>query len=757
VWTDTTIAPPVLRYATAWAKAAGGVSASVPGGTSLELTAASDAAPGATGTLRIIPAGASAGGTLNVAVIKAPPPAGRPVSVTVEAGRSVSVNLAQYVTSPLAQPDIRVLNVTQPAGATATASGATVTITPAHDTTGTVHLVATVTDVAGRADRSTDVAITATVVGFPGVPGAPTLQESSHTLLVTFGAAAANGAPIEYYTVYANGAPHQCPGSPCSVTGLANGTEYTVYVTATNTVGAGQHSASTTGEPNAVPDQVTGLSTDAGDGQVTLTWQPAQVDGTPVTGYDVEISPPPAGQQQITPVGVTTTHAFTGLVNGTTYTFSVLAANAQGNGPWSLGVTAIPFGKPLTMAAPAATGAPVPDPATTRAIQVSWPAVQGTAANGRPVTGYTVYEYTAASSGGPWNQASTSTVDGSATSATFTVTNDSSWYEYAVTATNQAGESARSPQSTPAVQAAAPPDAPANVTATATGQSNTISVSFTVPAANAKQISDVEYGVNAESETGTINGPFTTGSTATFTLTSALSSQIANGKAVSVYLAACNDAGLCSAWAGPTAQVTPYSPIAAPTVTAVASGTSIAYTWRATSDGLAESLNVCINAGCTSYSVPATGGYSGSSTVNAGYSTKGTITAYLTDTKGQRAPASGTVTASATTAAPPNPTVSVAKGNVEPAGDGSCVQLGDCYNFIVTVTNFPAGSTLTAACSDPSGVFSTTDKAWDGAVVTANSSGGANWYTQCQHAPDGETVTIKISGGGKSASGSYKT
>ena len=139
-----------------------------------------------------------------------------------------------------------------------------------------------------------------------------------------------------------------------------------------------------------------------------------------------------------------------------------------------------------------------------------------------------------------------------------------------------------------------------------------------------------------------------------------------------------------------------------------------------------------------------------------GAGTKGTITAYLTDTKNQRAPSSGTVSASATTAAA-NPTVSVAKGNVEQAGKGSCVQLGDCYNFLVTVTNFPAGATLTAACSDSSGVFSTTDKAWDGSTVVASSSGGASWYTQCQHAPDGETVTITITGGGKSGSGTYKT
>jgi hypothetical protein len=761
VWVDTTVPTPVLRYTTSWSKPAGGVSASVLGGTSLQLTAGSSAAPGSTGAVQIIPAGATAGsaagGTVNVVVIKAPPPTGRAVSVTVEAGHSVTVNLAQYVTSPLAAPDIQVLNVTRPAGATVTSGGGTITITPGQATTGTVAMVAMVTDVPGRADRSISVAITATVIGFPGVPGAPSVKVSSHTLEVTFGTAAPNGAPVEYYTVYANGGPHQCSSSPCDVTGLTNGTSYTVYVTATNTVGQGKASSTTTGQPNAVPDQVTGLATTVGDGQATLTWQPAQVDGTPVTGYNVEISPPPAGQQQIQSVGVTTSHAFTGLTNGTTYTFTVMAVNAEGNGPWSVGVTAVPYGKPLTMAAPTATGAPVPDPTTTRAIQVTWPAVQGTAANGSPVTSYTVDEYSSSSSGGPWSQVSTSTVDGSTTTATFTVTNDSSWYEYAVTATNLAGASALSPQSSPAVQAAAPPDAPANVTATATGQSNTISVSFTVPAANAKQIKDVEYGINASSETGTINGPFTSGSTATFTLTSALSSQIANGKAVTVYLAACNDAGLCSTWAGPTAQVTPYEPIAAPTVTAAASGTSIAYTWKATSDGLAETLNVCINSGCTNYSVPATGGYSGSSTVNAGYSAKGTITAYLTDTKGQRAPASGTVSASATTEAPPNPTVSVAKGNVEPAGDGSCVQLGDCYNFYVTVTNFPAGATLTAACSDNSGVFSTTDKDWGGSVVTASSSGGASWYTQCQHAPDGETVTITITGGGKSGSGSYKT
>ena len=753
VWVDTTAPAPVLRYSTAWAKAPGGVSAAVPGGTGLQLTASSSAAPGSTGTLRIIPAGATAGGTLNVQVIKAPPPSGRAVSVTVEASHSVTVNLAQYVTSPMAQPQLQVLSVSHPAGATVTSSGGTVTITPARSAIGTVHLVATVTDVPGRPDRAIDLAITATVIGFPGVPGAPTAKESSHSLRVTFGTAASNGAPIEYYTVYANGSPHQCPSSPCTVTGLANGTTYTVYVTATNTVGRGHRSPSTSATPNAVPEQVTGLSTAVGDKQVTLTWQPGP--GGRHARHRLRGRGQPAARRPSADHAGRPRHHTRVHRPGQRDDVHVQRARRQRRGQRAvvLGVTAMPFGKPLTMAAPTATGAPVPDPTTTRAIQVSSPAVTGTAANGRPVTSYTVYEYSSSASGGPWTEASSRVVDGGTTSTSFTVTNDSSWYEYAITATNQAGESSKSPQSSPAVQAAAPPNAPGGLTATATGQSNTVKVSFTVPAANAKQIKDVEYGVNASSETGTINGPFTSGAAASFTLTNALSSQVANGKGVSVYLAACNDAGLCSSFAGPSAQVTPYGPIGTPTVTAKATGTSVNFTWSAPSDGLAETASICIDGSCTSHSVPATGGASGSSSKNEGAGVKGTITATLSDTKGQK---SGTVTASDTTVAA-NPTVSVAKGDVEQGGKGSCVQLDNCYNFVVTVTNYPAGATLTAACSDSSGVFSTSDQSWTGQTVTASSSGGATWNTQCQHAPDGETVTITVTGGGKSGSGSYKT
>jgi hypothetical protein len=765
-WVDTTVTVAPPRYGTAWAKAAGGVSASVQGGTALQLTAGSGAVPGTIGTLQVTPAGGTASGTLTVQVVAAPPPSATAVAASVDAGHRVTVDLSQYVTSPLAQPDIQVLSVTHPSGATATSSGSTVTITPGADSTGTISLVANVSDLPGRKDRTVQVSITVTVIGRPGAPGTPSATTSSHTVVVSFSPAVPNGAPIETYTVYTNGAGHPCSAAPCTVSGLTNGTTYSIYVTATNSVGEGSHSPTITATPNADPNQVTGLTATPGDGTVALTWQPAVDAGTPVTAYQVEVSPPPSGGQQTANLGVTTSHTFTGLTDGTQYTFTVQAQNTVGSAPWSLGVTATPFGKPLTMAAPAATGAAVPDPTSTRAITVSWAPADGTAANGRPVTQYTVYEYQAASSGGPFGgTAVASQVVAGATSdsASFTVNNDSSWYEYAVTATNQAGESTPSPLSSPAIQAAAPPDPPTGVTAKATGQSDTIQFTFTAGAANSKEISSIEYGINGATESGTEPGPFTAGTSYPETLTNATSSDIVNGSAVTIYVAECNDAGLCSSWAGPSGQVVPYEPIGTPTVSATASGTTINYAWSAPSDGLAETLNVCIAGSCINYPVSATVSYSGSTSDTYGYSATEKITAQLTDTAGQ---SSGIASQSATTAAPPppaNPSVNVGKGNNEEVSDGiaPCTDTTECYNFYVTVANFPAGVDVYYACSDGGGQYwptsGTIDQAWNGDVISTNSTGGASFYTQCVHAPNDGTVTINVTAGGKSASGGYQT
>ena len=755
VWVDTTIAPRPPHYTVAWAMPVGGVSATTRG-TILSLSAGGGARPGATGSLRITPAGAAAGGTVAIDVTAAPLPTGRAVTAGTVAGHPVTVDLSQYVTSPLPQPDIEVLNVTHPAGAAVTSSGPDVTVTPAAGTHGAVTVVASVTDVRARADRQITVAITVNVIGPPGPPGAPTATASDHTLVVSFGPAAANGAPVDHYTVYTNGMPHVCAAAPCTITGLQN-IPYDVYVTAHNSAGDGPRSSQIKATPDQVPNQVLGLKTDPSDGQVTLSWQSAVVDGSPVQSYTVETSPAPATGSPVSTLGGSVrSTTVTGLTNGTSYSFRVEATNAVGAGPWSVGVTAIPFGKPLVMPAPEAAGAAVPDPAATRAITVSWAAAND---NGRPISDYTVHEYRSSSSGGPWTSAGAVTQSpgsgggsGGSYQQSFTVNNDGTWYEYTVTATNPAGDSQASPQSSPAVQGAAPPDAPGNFSAkdhdagSDAGYDGAIHVDFTVPQPNSAQLSSVEYGINATTVSGTWNSPGSPGSSVDEAI-----GGLTNGTNYVVYVRGCNDAGLCGPWAGPSNQVTPYGPPAKPSVSATQNGTSINYSWGGGGNNgrPVSTYYVCFDNSCGDMAA-------GSKSISYGYNQTHTITAYVVDSAEQQSP---TASASATTVNQPA-TVTVQRGNNEAgsaSAGGACAGNPGCINFNVSVSGFPANTNLSYTCADGGGVWWSASKGWNGGQVSTDGSGNTSFYTQCLHYPDGSTVTIDVSGGGTSQSGSYHT
>jgi serine/threonine protein kinase len=256
-------------------------------------------------------------------------------------------------------------------------------------------------------------------------------------------------------TVSASGSPGSAshPGSPSPV-----GTSPSPTTTGT-TGTTGTHNAVVT---SSVPGQVTGVTVTASDGLVVVNWQAAA--GKP-TGYQVKVSPAPAGQSATQQVGITTADQIDGLTDGTTYTFTVLAINAQGNGAPSAAVTSVPFGQPLTMAAPSAealpstaTGAGSHTSTTVTTLEANVNVGTSTA-NGSQITSYTIYAYKAASSSGPWTEVSSVIAsargggmvvhDGE---ALFTVTNDGSWYEFTATATNAAGTSAQSPQSSPALQ-----------------------------------------------------------------------------------------------------------------------------------------------------------------------------------------------------------------------------------------------------------------------------------------------------------------
>jgi hypothetical protein len=569
---------------------------------------------------------------------------------------------------------------------------------------------------------------------------------SNGTLVVSFAPATANGAPVDHYTVFTNGTPHACPAAPCTITGLQNIT-YDVYVTAHNSAGDGPPSGHVHATPDQVPDQVLGLKTTPADGQVTLAWPPAVVHGSATKSYTAEISPGPAsGSAIVTLGGSATSTTFTGLTNGTTYSFRVDAVNAVGAGPWSLSVTAVPFGKPTTMPAPAAAGAAVPNPATTRAVTVSWSAGDG---NGRPISGYTVREYSSSSASGPWTQASQvgsppGNSGGSSGSyqQSFTVANNGSYYAYTVTATNSAGESQESPRSA-SVQGTAPPDAPAGVSAkdhdsgSVTGYNGAIHVDFTVPQPNSAQLARVDYGVNAATATSSWSAPGTPGSSVDETI-----SGLTNGTSYVVYVRGCNDAGLCGPWAGPSNQVIPYGPPNAPGVDASVNGTSITFSWSGGGGNgrPVSTYHVCFDGGgCMD-----TG--AGSTTKSYGYNQAHTVTAYVVDTAGQQ---SATATKSATTvAAPPSPpSVSVSKGPAKTSAVGNCTNISICFEVAVTVSHFPAGATLRYACSGDGQPFWPTSGTL-AAPVAADGNGNASFDTQCiwGYWNNADTITVTVNG-----------
>ena len=155
------------------------------------------------------------------------------------------------------------------------------------------------------------------------------------------------------YTAWANIAvtDPDAPPTTYTVTGLTNGTTYTIAVRAVNGTGPGAAS-SKNATPIAVPDAPTISSATPGDGQVVLAWN--DPSDRSITKYQVRSKVRSSNDNTYTdwanipvtdPNAPPTGYIVTGLTNGTEYTFAVRAVNDPGNGPAST-VTARPIALP---------------------------------------------------------------------------------------------------------------------------------------------------------------------------------------------------------------------------------------------------------------------------------------------------------------------------------------------------------------------------------------------------------------------------
>ena len=166
----------------------------------------------------------------------------------------------------------------------------------------------------------------------------------------------------------------------CAVTGLTNGTSYTFTVIATNSQGSSSASSpSAAVTPVTIPGAPTSVTATSSDSEATVSWNaPASDGGAVITGYTVTASPGGATCSTSSALSCTVT----GLTNGTSYTFTVVAANAVGDSAAS---------------APSSSATPSTLPSAPTNVQltagvgqvvVSWSAP--TSSGGSPIIGYTV-------------------------------------------------------------------------------------------------------------------------------------------------------------------------------------------------------------------------------------------------------------------------------------------------------------------------------------------------------------------------------
>jgi fibronectin type 3 domain-containing protein len=204
------------------------------------------------------------------------------------------------------------------------------------------------------------------------------------------------------------------------------------------------------------PSAPQNLQAVAGDGQVTLTWDPPSDDGgAPILLYTIYRGTSSGEESFLIAVPLITTYIDLTVSNGVTYYYQVSATNAVGEGPRSNEASATPNPPATVPGAPQGLGATAGD--ATIALVWSPPSSDG----GSPITNYRIYRGT--SSGGESFHIEIGNVLAySDTSLTNGVT-----YFYKVSAVNAVGEGPMSTEAS-ATPTALPtvPGAPRNLQAT---------------------------------------------------------------------------------------------------------------------------------------------------------------------------------------------------------------------------------------------------------------------------------------------------
>ena len=336
----------VSTFTYAMGSAPSAVSASLSG-TVLTVSAPEGATPGSVGSIPVSVTdeqGNTVNASIPVEIVSTTKPRIQvpPYTVNAKVGDTVIVDVASRATNPFPDTPISLVGTAVSLGnADIASSGTSVMVTPR--ATGTISVGFQVNDKLGDPSRVVQGTITVTVTDKPGAPTNVVAEAVGATgAKVTFDAPASNGSPITGYRLYdSNGAKiADCPNTVCEVNGLRTGQSYRFSVSAVNEQGESARTASNEITPTGVPDRPGGPSVTPGDGELTMTWDAPNNNGSPITGYTVYATAA-SGSRTCTTNGERTC-TISGLVNDQNYTVTVVATNANGNSQASPGVSGIP-------------------------------------------------------------------------------------------------------------------------------------------------------------------------------------------------------------------------------------------------------------------------------------------------------------------------------------------------------------------------------------------------------------------------------
>jgi titin len=402
----------------------------------------------------------------------------------------------------------------------------------------------------------------------PATPTAVTAKAGDASAVVTWKAPTSPGATVTGYrvtpvvggvagtaTTFASTATTQ------TVTGLANGAATTFRVAAVYASGAGADSPASDALVVGAPGAPGFLTVTPGNHQATLKWWAPSGNGSAITGYVITPFVGGVAQTPCTFASAANQQTVTGLVNGTTYAFTVAAVNARGTGQAATSAAVV--------VNPTAPGAPSSVTAKTgnAAATVTWKAPSSD--GGSPITGYVVTPSVGGVAGAPQSFAST------ATTQTVTGLANGTTYTFTVAAVNAAGTGAASTASAPLLVGA--PSAPAFLTVTPGNQQATLK--WWAPSGNGSAV------------TGYVITPFVGGVAQTPRIFASAANQqtvtgLTNGTTYTFTVAAVNALGTgVAATSGPV-LVNPTAPSAPSSVTAKAGNAAATVTWKApSSDG----------------------------------------------------------------------------------------------------------------------------------------------------------------------------